>query len=146
MRILVVEDSEVVREYLVTLLADYGQVVGAADAEEGIELFRRAKKENDPFSLIFMDILLPGMNGLQAIETIRAEEECFLGGRPCQVDIVVASALDDDVSAQRAFFTGQAASFLTKPLDTNEIHREMSRLGYQAGSASVTRTDSPLAR
>ena len=131
MRILIVEDSEVIRELLGGLLADYGSVDAAESAEEALDLFRAAREEDEPFELIFMDIMLPGKSGLQAIEEIRAEEDCLLNSaQPCQVKIVVVSALDDDVSARRAFFQGHALSYLTKPFSADDIRGEMAKLGF----------------
>lgn len=129
-RTLIVEDNEVNRTYLSEVLGDYGETVAAETAEEGLRLFRQGIEADDPFDLIFMDIMLPGMSGLQAIEQIRAEEQSLGAAPPDQVKIVVVSALDDDLSAKRAFFQGRAVSYLTKPLRMGQVREEMTRLGF----------------
>jgi len=129
MRILVVEDSEVNREFLLAILEDFGQPVGADSAEDALELFRDAHREKNPFELVFMDIMLPGMDGLQAIEEIRALETAEEIPPPSRAKVLVASALDNDSATKRAFFQGSAVSYITKPLTREKIRAEMEKLG-----------------
>ena len=67
--ILVVEDSEHIRELLRELLSEYGyRVIEAADGEEGVERFREKRDEID---LVLMDVIMPRKNGKEAFGEIR---------------------------------------------------------------------------
>lgn len=68
-RVLLVEDESGVRNLVFTILKRHGyRVMDAKTAEEGIQLARRA---DQPFDLILTDVVLPGLSGIQMIETLR---------------------------------------------------------------------------
>ena len=76
--VLIVEDTQTSRELLETLFRSWSMTpVSVATAEEGLALLERRNrsKGRDPFGLVVLDWLLPGMNGLEAAERIRAREE-----------------------------------------------------------------------
>jgi PAS domain S-box-containing protein len=76
--VLIVEDTATSRELLETLLRGWSiSPVSVATAEEGLALLERRNRQggSDPFGLVVMDWMLPGMNGLEAAERIRAREE-----------------------------------------------------------------------
>jgi two-component system cell cycle sensor histidine kinase/response regulator CckA len=70
-KILLVEDEENVRKLIMKLLKENNYIVfDAANAEEAIQIF---KKQNGDFKLIFSDLLLPGENGIQLVESLTKE-------------------------------------------------------------------------
>ncbi|MFW2829166.1 response regulator [Sphingomonas sp. ID0503] len=70
-RVLLVEDSNAVAAFAEALLADMGcAVVRAACAEEALERLHEAA---DGFDIMFSDIVMPGMNGLELAAKVRAE-------------------------------------------------------------------------
>ena len=76
--VLVVEDTETSRDLIETLLKSWSiRPLSVATAEEGLELLERhnSKAGADPFGLVILDWMLPGMNGLDAAERIRAKPE-----------------------------------------------------------------------
>ena len=86
--ILVVEDNEKNRRLLRDVLQFKGyQILESETAEEGI----RIAHENKP-ALILMDFHLPGMNGIQALEVLRADAAT----RAIPVIAVTASAMTED--------------------------------------------------
>ncbi|MBD3343564.1 MAG: response regulator, partial [Chitinivibrionales bacterium] len=71
-KILVIDDERLIRTTTILLLKKEGAVaIAAADGKEGIEL---AKKEHP--DLILLDIMMPGMDGWQVLETLRSEPLC----------------------------------------------------------------------
>jgi two-component system, OmpR family, alkaline phosphatase synthesis response regulator PhoP len=89
--ILVVEDETDIREIIVHGLAREGYAVAAvADAEKGIESMRRSRPD-----LVLLDMMLPGMDGFEALKRIRADKE--LGKVP--VIMVTARSEDADIVA-----------------------------------------------
>jgi len=76
--VLVVEDTETSRELLETLLRSWSiPTVSVASAEEGLALLdiRNRNGGREPFGLVILDWMLPGLNGLDAAERIRARDE-----------------------------------------------------------------------
>lgn len=89
--ILVVEDEKDIREIIVHALEREGYAVQAApDAEKGIESMRRSRPD-----LALLDMMLPGMDGFEALKRIRADEA--LASVP--VIMVTARCEDADVVA-----------------------------------------------
>jgi DNA-binding NtrC family response regulator len=69
-RILVVEDQEKVRSFAVTILKEQNYTVfEAGSAEEAIRIF---EEEEGKFDLLFSDVVLPGMSGLDLLDTLRS--------------------------------------------------------------------------
>jgi two-component system NarL family response regulator len=109
-QILCVDDHPLVREGLARTLgreADM-QVVGAvATGEEGVEMFRRFRPD-----IVLMDLQLPGMSGLRAIEEIRREDG--------NARIIVLTMYQGDEDIYRALRAG-AASYLFKDTLSNDL-------------------------
>lgn len=106
--ILIVDDEELIRICLKRVLDKTSAVVRcAASAEEALAAF-----EKSPFDLCFLDVRLPGMDGLQCLLEIRRR---FPDTR---VAIVTASHLDEEESALVA---RSADYLLPKPFDLSLI-------------------------
>jgi signal transduction histidine kinase len=103
--VLVVDDDAIVREFMSATLEDAGFVVTTAeDGESAVRLC----VENPP-DLVIADVLMPGMDGFQLCEELRARPETE------HVPILVATGLDDASSIVKAFDVG-ATDFINKPI------------------------------
>jgi two-component system chemotaxis response regulator CheB len=105
-RVLIVEDSRVVREFLTHLIgADPRLEVAAAteSAEEALRIFERVAPD-----VVSMDVRLPGMNGLQATQEIMAR-------KPTPIVIVSASVDADDLKVSMNALRAGALSVVEKP-------------------------------
>ena len=108
MKILVVEDFGPVRGAVVTALRDEGWAVDiAADGNTALEKVRAGG-----FDLVVLDIMLPGVDGIQVLERMRAE------GNDAHVLVVTAR---DQVSDRVAALNGGADDYLTKPFAIEEL-------------------------
>ncbi len=95
MRVLIVEDEFTSRKLLWALLADFGDCDTARDGVECVEMFRRAIHERSPYDLVCMDIMMPNMDGHQALKEIRAIEQ-EQGIKPAdEIKVVMVTALND---------------------------------------------------
>ena len=116
-RILLVEDNPVnlrLMEELLTNLTDYG-LITAHNAELGIEL---AKVHNP--DLIIMDINLPGMDGVQAMEILRED------AKTSHIPVIALSANAMEHDIQRGMRAGFRA-YLTKPVVINQLIDTLKR-------------------
>lgn len=109
-RILVVDDNETNREIMVKLLESVGfPVQEAADGREACAVFETWHPD-----LIFMDLVMPVMDGFAAIREIRASPE----GKGISIVAVSASVLSED--RDRVLSTG-ANRFLKKPYTEHDL-------------------------
>ena len=104
-KILIVDDNDNNRLTLDLLLEDIEgvEVCEAVNGKEAVELYER-----EEFDLIFMDIMMPIMDGIEATICIK--------DMPKSPMIIALSALDDKESKQRMLLAG-AEDYLTKPID-----------------------------
>ncbi|MDR1359513.1 MAG: response regulator [Deltaproteobacteria bacterium] len=129
MRFLVVDDDFEARLLMQRLLRPFGEVDVAVDGDECVAAFSLAHKDGEPYSLVLLDILMPNMDGQQALREIR-EIEGDLGVSPDnRVKVVMVSGLDDAKELHDAFFLGEAASYIVKPVHKEDLLREIARLG-----------------
>jgi len=133
LRVLIVEDEPVNREFLLLALKGRARCVAVESGEAAIEAFTLALDDSEPFDLVFLDLLLPGMGGLQTLEKLRFLEEHFELPESRRAKVIVATALDDDRAASRAFIQGRAVSYMTKPFRVADIRGELDKLGLLDG-------------
>lgn len=108
MKILVVEDFGPVRGAVVTALRDEGWAVEiAADGNTALE-----KITGGDFDLVVLDLMLPGLDGIQVLQRMRAE------GNGAHVLVMTAR---DQISDRVAVLNGGADDYLTKPFAIEEL-------------------------
>jgi two-component system chemotaxis response regulator CheY len=128
MRCLIVEDDLTSRLLLQRMLAAYGACDVAVNGKEALSAFDMAHGEGEPYDLIFLDIMMPEMNGREVLEYIRDKEKS-LGIRPYrEVKVIVTTALDTPKDVFGIFMDG-CTSYLVKPVVRNELLAEIRKLG-----------------
>ena len=131
LKILIVEDNFLSRLILMEFLSQYGVCHIAKDGVEAIEAFVTAhdRKPPEPYDLICLDILLPRMDGHQACKTIREiERGKEVEGTEDEAAIIMITALDDPATYVKACYECGADAFLRKPVDLNQLKRQLSGL------------------
>jgi DNA-binding NtrC family response regulator len=106
--ILVVDDEEIMREILDALLAREGYHVRlAASAAEGLELARSV-----PFDAVILDVMMPGMDGIAALEELKKLDE--------DLPVLMITAFASVETAISAMKRG-AFDYITKPFKNDEV-------------------------
>jgi two-component system chemotaxis response regulator CheB len=114
-RVLIVEDSKVIREFLEHIIGNDPrlEIVGAVEsAEHALLILDRASPD-----VISMDIRLPGMNGFEATQRIMAE-------RPTPIVVVSASVEKEDLRVTMNALQAGALTVLEKPAGTSSAEYE----------------------
>ena len=128
MKCLIVEDDFAARRLLQRYLSGHGDCDIAVDGNEAVEAFRLAMDEKAPYDLICLDIMMPNMNGHEALKVIRQiENEHGISGLDC-VKVIMTTALGDSKNVMGAFRKGCEA-YIVKPVRKNELFKEIENLG-----------------
>lgn len=127
LRALIVDDDPVSKRFLAEILAPYAACDLAANGRQGLDAFGRALAERRPYDVILLDVLMPGMDGLQALEGMRHLERQQGVGLADAAKVIMVSASDDSRNVYRAFFQGQAMSFLSKPFSGDSVLDELRK-------------------
>jgi len=110
-KVLIIEDDKFLRELIVRKLTQENfEVVEAVDGEEGLRKIEEAKP-----SLVLLDLILPGIDGFQVLETVKKEKETSL------IPVIILSNLGQREDLEKGLKLG-AADYLVKAHFTpNEI-------------------------
>jgi two-component system, chemotaxis family, chemotaxis protein CheY len=117
-RLLVVDDSKVMREMIVACLRGIPGTT-FVHAASGLEAIERLSLE--PFDLVVLDLNMPDIGGIEVLEFVRGQDT--LSGLP----IVIVTTRGDEASRERALAAG-ATRFLTKPFTPDGIQGEVRPL------------------
>lgn len=127
MKTLIVENDFTCRLLMQELLKSFGMAHIAVDGQEGVEAVRLALKNNEPYDLICLDIMMPGLDGQQTLRMIREMEEERGILSTDGMKIIMTSALDDMRNKINAF-SGLCDGYLTKPIDKEKLLYELCKL------------------
>lgn len=117
LRVLVIDDSKTVVKVLSRMLSQNEfEPIAAGDAETGLELARQY-----PPDLVFLDILLPGMNGFSALRRLRQD--------PATADVPVIMISGDEQSMARLVLDRLGSDdFMKKPFGRAEVFTRIEGL------------------
>ncbi len=140
MRVLIVDDDYYSRSMLHEMLHPYAYCDMAVNGEEAVFAFKRAKQEGRGYDLVCMDLVMPDVDGQQALKEIRALER-ELGVDPGdETKVIVITMLDDDQETHDAFFLGGAAMYLVKPVEEEKLLEGLASLGLVQGEDIANRS------
>jgi len=140
--VLIVEDSPTSRELLETLLKRWSiPAVSVASAEDGLALLQQRSRPGspDPFGLVILDWMLPGMNGLDAAEHIRS------GANTRSLPIIMISAYAGKEEEARCAELGVNV-FLRKPVTASSMFDAIIESQGVRVHAAARGLDAPLER
>jgi two-component system chemotaxis response regulator CheY len=129
MKVLIVEDDFISRKLLQDVLGHYGECDVAVDGVESVEAFKVALESNNPYELVCMDIMLPRMDGQQALKEIRKLEKENNVEVKDEVKVLMITALGDPKNVMESLYRGGANSYIVKPVDTKKLIEEIRKLG-----------------
>jgi DNA-binding response OmpR family regulator len=113
-RILMVDDDPILREFAtVHLAAPLSRIETVDNAEAALDLLSR-----ETFDLVLADIGMPGMDGFEFVQRVRADE------RLRDLPVVMITGREDIASIDRAYMVG-ATSFVTKPIKWRQLSYQL---------------------
>ena len=128
MRFLIVEDKFIDRKVLKQFLKPYAHCDIAVNGNEAVESVKVALEEEDAYDAIFLDIVMPDMDGQEALQRIRLleKEKGVVGFEECKV--IMITALDDPQNVIKAYYEGRVNSYLVKPIEKEKLYQELEQL------------------
>lgn len=127
LKILIAEDDLVSRKFLYKLLAEYGECDLVIDGLEAIEAFMLASKEREAYDLICLDIMMPKLDGVKVLKTIRDIEKQANLSEDEQSKIIMTTALGETDMVKQAFELGCNA-YASKPIDTEKLIEVLKKM------------------
>ena len=128
-RILIVDDEPLSLMLLQHFLSPYGRIDTAESGIEALAKFTSALSGKDPYHILFLDIMIPGIPGSAVLEEIRKLEKLAGISISEGTRIVMASSLTDYGSISTSF-QNQSDAYLVKPIDVQTIDKTMAKFGF----------------
>ncbi len=127
MRILIAEDDFASRKFMMRFLSQYGECDVTVDGEEAIEAYKMAMETGEHYDLICMDIMMPVVDGYEALKQIREIEENYNLPEEKRSKIIMTTALSEGKNVTKAFEFGCTA-YAGKPIDREKFENELRKL------------------
>ncbi|NDV17981.1 response regulator [Pseudodesulfovibrio sp. JC047] len=127
MRALIVEDEFLSRKVLHSFLMTLFEVDIVVNGREAVEAFKLGHEEKQPYDLILMDIMMPEVDGIEALQRIRSIE--IENGFTPKVKVIMTTALDDPQTVIKTFYDGEASAYIVKPIAKEKLYNELEKLG-----------------
>ena len=120
MKTLVVDDDFASRTLLQAICSPYGECHVAVNGREAVEAFVAMRESGAPYDIIFLDIMMPEMDGQATLKRIRSFETEFgiLLGKGAKV--VMTTALGDKKNVLTAL-REMCDAYLVKPIEKDKV-------------------------
>lgn len=129
MKCLIAEDDFISRRLLTEMLSSNFRCEIAVDGEEAVASFKMAHESKKPYDLVCLDIMMPRLDGRQALRQMRALEK-EMGIPPnLECKIIIITALDDAKTVFDTYYQGGATSYLVKPISKTKLSLELRNVG-----------------
>lgn len=128
MKILLAEDDFVTRKYMSNFLSKYGECDVTVDGMEAVDAFMMAMEDGEPYDLVCLDIMMPVMDGYQALVGIRNLEKERNIPADKAVKVIMTTALNEEKNVKMAFELG-CTIYSGKPIDQERFDQALRKLG-----------------
>ncbi len=127
MRILIAEDDLVSRKVLQKYLINFGECDIVVDGLEALDAFMISLKDDKPYDLICLDIMMPKVDGVKVLKNIRDMEIQKNIAADKRAKIIMTTALAETHFVQQAFEYGCNA-YAAKPIDIEKFEEVLKKL------------------
>ena len=128
-RILIMEDDMVSRKFLSKYLSRYGDCDLVVDGLEAIDAYLLAMKEGLAYDLICLDVMMPKIDGIRVLKTIRDLERQHQVPEMEASKIIMTTVLGETEIVKSAFDYGCNA-YASKPIDMTKMTEVLIKIGF----------------
>lgn len=127
MKILIAEDDYASRQFLLSLLSQYGDCDLVIDGMEAVDAFMMSIKKNLTYDLICLDIMMPKADGIKVLKAIRELEKQNNIETEKIAKVIMISALNESEVVYDSFNKGSEA-YAVKPLNIDKFIELLRKL------------------
>lgn len=127
MKILIAEDDFASRKFMLRFLSKYGECDVTVDGMEAVDAFTMALDANEGYDLVCLDIMMPELDGYQALKQIREYEKEKGISEEDGAKIIMTTALNEGRNVTKAFELGCVA-YAGKPIDQEKFENVLRKL------------------
>jgi two-component system chemotaxis response regulator CheY len=128
MKFLILEDDFFQSKLMGSLFRDVGSCDLVAKGQDAVELFKKSIVNMEPYDVVFLDIMVPGMDGQKVLLEMRKLQEEHGIKREEHSKIIMVSALGDKDNVATAYKNCDA--YLVKPYEEKKLHEMIVKLGF----------------
>ncbi len=128
MKSLVVEDDPLSRMLLFSILSRFGECDAAENGKEAVTRVEKALALQRPYDVMFLDIIMPILNGQEALLEIRKIEREHGIKELHFLKVIMVTAMMDFENITQAFEAGHCEAYLTKPFKEEELLEHLYEL------------------
>lgn len=126
-KFLIVDDDKASRRILSLMLKEFGSSTDVGTGEEALEKMQEALGGTEVFDVLFLDNVLPGMQGLDVLRDIRGAEDAAQVPDDKRVPVIMLTGKADVETIDDAKLLGVSA-YILKPVEEQKLLRELQRL------------------
>jgi two-component system chemotaxis response regulator CheY len=128
MRVLIVEDDLIGSRLMKKFLEADCFCHLAFDGKEAVEAFEAALKEEKPYDLLCLDIMMPAVSGIDVLRTVRKMEQQRGISPDKGVKVIMTTAVNDaDIIMES--FDARCDGYIVKPIRKETLFEEIENLG-----------------
>lgn len=126
-RILLVEDSEQTRKSLKNILVNLGfsEIHECANGNEALQFLKISSKEQKPMNLVFCDVWMPEMNGIDLLKSVRAESDIM------ETPFIMLTTESNKPVVIQAVMSG-ISGYIVKPFSPDDIRNKIDEIFAKA--------------
>jgi two-component system chemotaxis response regulator CheY len=127
LRFLITDDDDVTHAYLRHVLIGLGDVRHCFSGREALDACKEALSDGAPFDCVLMDVLMPGLNGLETMDMMRTMHSDAARPDP---KFVIISCLTEMECRFEAKAPCEADRYIAKPFDRRTVLTALAGLGF----------------
>ena len=127
MKILIAEDDFASRKFMLRFLQKYGECDITVDGLEAVDAFLIALESGEGYDLVCLDIMMPALDGYQALKAIRDIEKEKQIPEEKRSKIIMTTALNEGRNVAKAFELGCVA-YAGKPIDQEKFENVLRKI------------------
>ncbi|MCG6553107.1 MAG: response regulator [Candidatus Magnetominusculus sp. LBB02] len=128
MKILIADDELINRKILQEMLSDYAECDVVVNGLEVIEAFTMAHEQKKPYDLLCLDIMMPIMDGCEALMQIRKMESVMNIKQDDRVKAIMITAVDRPNEILQSY-EGDCSAYMIKPVNKKALIKQIKDIG-----------------
>lgn len=128
MKILIAEDDFASRKFMLKFLSNYGECDVTVDGMEAVDAFMMALEDGEGYDLVTLDIMMPVLDGYQALKAIRDIEKNKGITEDKMAKIIMTTALNEGRNVKKAFELG-CTVYSGKPINQEKFEGVLKKFG-----------------